>query len=82
MLDLDVREKTNGAKDLKQVIAELSKKYGASRPFDDNKLFDELVAVSDPRVRTFIDNYIVGSMPFPGSMLYSLSISALKNSSA
>lgn len=65
MLDLDIREKTGGKKDLKQVIAELSKKYGPNRPFDDNKLFDEFVAASHPGVKDFLDKYIVGPNAIP-----------------
>lgn len=65
MLDIDIREKTGGKKDLKQVIAELSKKYGPNRPFDDNKLFDEFVAASHPGVKDFLDKYIAGANPMP-----------------
>lgn len=65
MLDLDIREKTGGAKDLKKVIAELSKKYGPNRPFDDNKLLDEFVAASHPDVKQFIDKYITGANAMP-----------------
>lgn len=65
MLDLDIREKTNGAKDLKQVIGQLSKKYGPSRPFEDNKLIDEFIAASHPDVRSFMEKYIVGGQALP-----------------
>jgi predicted metalloprotease with PDZ domain len=65
MLDIEIREKTNGAKDLKSVIAELSKKYGASRPFQDDKFFDEFVLASHPDVKIFIDKYLIGNQPLP-----------------
>jgi predicted metalloprotease with PDZ domain len=65
MLDVLIREKTAGAIDLKSVIKTLTQKYGPSKPFEDDKLFDELVAASHPEVKQFIDAYIIGAQPLP-----------------
>ena len=65
MLDILIREKTNGAKDLKSVIMTLTKKYGPGKPFKDDVLFGDLVAASTPEVQGFIDDYIAGEKPLP-----------------
>ncbi|RYZ98740.1 MAG: hypothetical protein EOP47_18580 [Sphingobacteriaceae bacterium] len=65
MLDLLIREKTNGEKDLKQVITTLAQKYGPNKPFEDDKLFGEFIAASHPDVKLFIDSYIIGAQPLP-----------------
>ena len=65
MLDMDIREKTNHAKDLKSVILDLAGKYGAGKPFNDSGFLQEFVAASHPDVQLFIDNYINGEKPLP-----------------
>lgn len=65
MLDLFIREKTGGVKDLKQVVVSLTQKYGPSKPFNDDQLFDDFVAASHPDVRQFINDYIAGNKPLP-----------------
>ncbi|WP_345954061.1 hypothetical protein [Mucilaginibacter sp. PAMB04168] len=67
LLDVLIRERTEGTKDLKQVMLTLTQKYGPNKPFDDNQLFDDFVAASHPDVRQFIDKYIIGSQPLPYS---------------
>ncbi len=65
MLDVEIREKTQGRKDLKSVILELSKKYGPNRPFKDEALLPELVKATDPALGSFIARYITGSEALP-----------------
>lgn len=65
MLDITIRDKTNHEKDLKKVITELSKKYGAGRPFKDDEFLAEFVKASHPDVKFFIDSYISGEQPLP-----------------
>ncbi len=65
MLDIYIREKTKDEKDLKKVIMELTKKYGAGRPFKDDEFLDEFVNASHPEVKIFIDDYINGEKPLP-----------------
>lgn len=72
MLDIFIRYKTEGQKDLKEVITTLAKRYGPGKPFRDDDLFDELVAVSHPDVRQFIDDYIVGEKPLPYQQYFEL----------
>jgi len=65
MLDIFIREKTNGQKDLKKVVVTLAHKYGPGKPFNDDDLFNEFIAASTPEVRGFIDSYIIGDEPMP-----------------
>jgi len=64
-LDMYIRDKTGGAKDLKSVILTLTKKYGASKPFNDDDFLNEFVAASHPDVKLFIDKYIAGTETLP-----------------
>ena len=50
---------------LREVVNDLSKEYGPSRPFDETTFFDELVTKTYPEVSEFIDRYIRGTDPLP-----------------
>lgn len=64
-LDILILKETNGSKNLKEVIATLSAKYGAKKPFKDDELFDEMEALTTPNVRKFLDTYVAGPTPIP-----------------
>ena len=64
-LDIFIREKTNHQLSLKDVVLNLSAKYGPDKPFDDNAFFNEFIEASHPGVSTFIDDYIAGSKALP-----------------
>jgi predicted metalloprotease with PDZ domain len=38
----------------------LRQKYGAARPFDDDSLFADIISLTHPAVKTFIEKYIQG----------------------
>lgn len=61
MLDLLIIDKSNGANSLRQVLMELAKKYGPSKPFNDDDLISEIVSLTSPEVGDFFKRYIVGS---------------------
>ncbi len=65
LLDIQIIKSTNGQKNLKWLMLELAKKYGKSKPFKDEKLFDDIVSLTHPDIRLFIDKYIVGAEPLP-----------------
>ena len=65
LLDIEIIKNSNGKKNLKWLMLELAKKYGKSRPFKDENLFGDIVALTDPAIRIFIDKYIAGSEPLP-----------------
>ena len=65
LLDIQIIQKTNGKKNLKWLILELAKKYGKSKPFKDENLFDDIVSLTHPGIRDFIDKYIIGEQALP-----------------
>lgn len=62
-LDILLRELSNGEKGVLWLMKELSKKYGDMTPFKDDKLIDEIVAMTYPEVRTFFDTHVIGDAP-------------------
>lgn len=62
-LDITLRELSGGEKGVLWLMKELSKKYGNHTPFEDDKLIDEIVAMTYPAVRTFFDTYVIGDTP-------------------
>lgn len=65
LLDIRIAELSKGEKNLKWLMMELAGKYGPSKPFDDNQLFNDIVALTHPDIRSFISSYIEGSEPLP-----------------
>jgi len=62
-LDLSLRELSNGEKGVLWLMKELSKKYGNTIPFEDEKLVDEIVMMTYPEVRAFFDIHVIGNTP-------------------
>jgi len=65
LLDLLILDQSKGKRALREVIIELSKKYGPNKPFDEKTFFDELVDMTYPEVRDFIERYIKGTESLP-----------------
>ena len=63
VLDLQLREWSNGEKGVLWLMKELSKKYGDMTPFEDEKLIDEIVAMTYPALRNFFDTHVIGDTP-------------------
>ena len=62
-LDITLRELSNGEKGVLWLMKELSKKYGDMTPFKDDKLIDEIVAMTYPEVKSFFDAHVIGDTP-------------------
>lgn len=65
LLDLLILEKSGGTRGLREVLIELSKKYGPNRPFDEATFFDEFTSMTYPEVRPFFENYVRDTQPLP-----------------
>ncbi|WP_299532384.1 peptidase M61 [Ulvibacterium sp.] len=63
VLDIMLREKSNGEKGVLWLMKELSKKYGGMTPFKDDELIDEIVAMTYPEMRAFFDIHVIGDTP-------------------
>ncbi|GAB0157834.1 peptidase M61 [Chryseobacterium sp. Alg-005] len=65
-LDIELRKLSNGEMGYRDMIRKLSQRFGENKPFKDDKLIDELVAVTGyPQIRDFYTKYIAGSQPTP-----------------
>jgi predicted metalloprotease with PDZ domain len=65
LIDIMMREATNGAEGALDLAGNLMKKYGRSRPFVDTLLFDEIDAVAPPTVAAYCRRYIGGNERIP-----------------
>lgn len=62
-LDILIREESDGQRGILSVMKELSEKYGVDKPFDDEKIMDEIVAMTYPSVGAFFEKHVVGGTP-------------------
>jgi len=62
-LDITLRELSKGEKGVLWLMKELSKKYDESTPFQDDKLIEEIVAMTYPEVKDFFDTHVAGNTP-------------------
>jgi predicted metalloprotease with PDZ domain len=52
-------------KSLKSVLTALAEKYGAQKPFKDDALIEEIIAMTYPEIKTFFADYVQGEKPLP-----------------
>jgi predicted metalloprotease with PDZ domain len=62
-MDIIIREQSQGEKGILWLLKELSKEYGMNKPFKDDELFDKIVTLTYPEIRSFIDDHIKGNQP-------------------
>jgi predicted metalloprotease with PDZ domain len=62
-IDILIRQESNGHRGILSLMKELSMKYGKNKPFDDDRIIDEIVAMTYPSLRTFFDDHVIGSTP-------------------
>ncbi|SFN65302.1 Predicted metalloprotease, contains C-terminal PDZ domain [Bizionia echini] len=69
-LDILIREGSDGKRGILSLMKELSMKYGKNKPFDDDKIIDEIVAMTYPTLRTFFDNHVIGDVPIDYNVFF------------
>lgn len=62
-LDILMREQSDGQRGLLSLMKELSSKYGKTRPFEDDKIIDEITAMTYPEIGQFFKDHVQGSVP-------------------
>ena len=62
-IDILMREESNGNRGILSLMKELSNKYGKNKPFEDDKLIDEITAMTFPSVGEFLNTHVVGDIP-------------------
>ena len=65
LIDILMREATNGKEGALDLARKLMEKYGRSRPFVDTLLFSEIDAVAPPSVAAYCRRYIGGNERIP-----------------
>ncbi|MUH38120.1 peptidase M61 [Zobellia amurskyensis] len=63
VLDITLRQLSNGEKGVLWLMKELTEKYGNNTPFEDDELIDEIVSMTYPEIRDFFDTYVIGDTP-------------------
>ena len=64
-LDLQLLKSSDGKYDLQNLMRDLANKYGPEKSFEDDKLFDEIVAMTYPEVGDFLRTYVAGEEELP-----------------
>ncbi|MFV0572479.1 MAG: peptidase M61 [Xanthomarina gelatinilytica] len=62
-IDILMREESNGNRGVLSLMKELSNKYGKNKPFEDDKLIAEIIAMTYPSVGEFLNTHVVGDVP-------------------
>lgn len=62
-IDILMREESNGNRGILSLMKELSNKYGKNKPFEDDKLIDEISSMTYPSVHHFLMAHVVGDIP-------------------
>jgi len=65
MLDIRLNELSRGKKGLRELMMELAEKFGKDKPFKDDELFNEIILISYPELKSFFDTYIADNTPLP-----------------
>ncbi|WP_289045773.1 peptidase M61 [uncultured Olleya sp.] len=69
-IDIIMREESNGNRGILSLMKELSNKYGKNKPFEDDKLIDEIIAMTYPSVGEFLNTHVVGGTPIDYSVYF------------
>jgi len=64
-LDIKLRQLSAGKYGLRNLMLDLSAKYGKNKAFDDEELFDVITAMTYPEIGEFFNKYVKGSEPLP-----------------
>lgn len=62
-LDIILREESDGKYGIRDLMRDLSKKYGAKKPFKDDEIIAEIVKMTYPAVGEFFKNHVEGNTP-------------------
>jgi predicted metalloprotease with PDZ domain len=65
VLDVRLRELSNGKYGLRDLMRDLGKTYGKDKSFKDEELFDKITELTYPEIREFFTKYVEGSEPLP-----------------
>lgn len=65
-LDIELRDLSNGAYGVQNLVSDLMSKYGKDKPFNDDDLFNDIYEITGySEIKLFIKDYIDGSKELP-----------------
>jgi predicted metalloprotease with PDZ domain len=64
-LDVKLLKLSQGERGLRDLMLQLSEKYGKDKAFKDDQLFAEITALTYPEIGEFFDQYVKGKGPMP-----------------
>ncbi|MDY8135624.1 peptidase M61 [Aquimarina sp. 2201CG5-10] len=62
-IDILMREESNGQRGILSLMKELSLKYGKNKPFEDDKIIEEITAMTYPSIGDFLKKHVEGTTP-------------------
>ncbi|NVK10311.1 MAG: peptidase M61 [Tenacibaculum sp.] len=62
-IDILMREESNGNRGVLSLMKELSLKYGKNKPFEDDKLIEEITEMTYPSIGVFLNTHVVEGTP-------------------
>ena len=69
-IDILMREESNGNRGILSLMKELSAKYGKNKPFEDDKLIEEITAMTYPSIGEFLTTHVEGTTPINYEMFF------------
>ena len=71
-LDIKLRDWSDGKYGIRDLLKDLSKKYGRNNSFKDDELFSEISSLTNPGIENFLNMYVAGSKPLPLKEIFDL----------
>ncbi len=62
-MDILMRKESSGNRGILSLMKELSLKYGKNKPFEDDKIIDEIIAMTYPSIGEFLKTHVEGNTP-------------------
>lgn len=71
-IDIKLRQLSAGKYGVQNLMVDLAKKYGKSKPFKDEDLFKEITKLTYPEIGEFLEKYVSGNQPLPLVEIFNL----------
>ncbi|MCA0133508.1 M61 family metallopeptidase [Winogradskyella alexanderae] len=62
-IDILMRKESKGQRSMLSLMKELSNKYGKNKPFEDDKIIDEITSMTYPSIGEFFKTHVEGDVP-------------------
>ncbi len=69
-IDILMREESDGNRGILSLMKELSLKYGKNKPFEDDKIIEEITNMTYPSVGEFLKTHVEGNTPIDYSKFF------------